>query len=93
MYGRILGLSPQADSNRVVSNIIDLPVNDFAFLAAVDPILRQSSVISVLRTNDDVSTREQPMTIGHAKSVNSDGRAQLGVRALRVLIIVATAIT
>jgi hypothetical protein len=40
MYGRILGLSPQADSNRVDPNIIDLPVNDFALLAAVDPILR-----------------------------------------------------
>ena len=58
MYGRILGLSPQADSNRVDSNIIDLPANDFALLAAVDPILRQFSVISGLRTNDDVSTRE-----------------------------------
>jgi hypothetical protein len=65
MYGRILGLSPQAGNNRVDSNIIDLPANDFALLAAVDPILRQFSVISGLRTNDDVSTREQPMTIGH----------------------------
>jgi hypothetical protein len=60
MYGRILGLSPQADSNRVDSNTIDLPVNDFALLAAVDPILRQFSVISGLGANDDVSTREQP---------------------------------
>ena len=93
MYGRILGLSPQAGSNRVDSNIIDLPANDFALLAAIGPILHQFSAVSRLRIDDDVSTREQPMTIGHAKSVNSDGRAQLGVRALRVLIIVATAIT
>jgi len=62
-----LGLSPQAGSNRIDSNIIDLPANDFALLAAVDPILRQFSVISGLRTNDDVSTRELPMKIEHAK--------------------------
>jgi hypothetical protein len=56
-------LSPQADSNRVDSNTIDLPVNDFALLAAVGPILRQFSVISGLRTNDDVSTRESSVMI------------------------------
>jgi hypothetical protein len=67
MYGRILGLSPQADSNRVDSNTIDLAVNDFALLAAIGPILRQFSVVSGLRTNDDGSACELPMTIGHAK--------------------------
>jgi len=53
-----LGIVAPSRSNRVDSNIIDLPANDFALLAAVDPILRQFSVISGLRTNDDVSTRE-----------------------------------
>jgi hypothetical protein len=52
MSGR-LGWSPQASSNRVVSNTIDLPVNDFALLAAIGPILRQFSVVSGLRTDDD----------------------------------------
>jgi hypothetical protein len=61
-----LGLSPQAGSNRVDSNIIDLPANDFALLAAVDPILRQFSVVSAPRTNDNASARELPTTIGHA---------------------------
>ena len=63
MYGRILGRSPQAGSNRVVSNTIDLPANDFALLAAIGPILRQFSVVSGLRIDDDVSTRELPMTL------------------------------
>jgi hypothetical protein len=66
MYERILGLSPQAGSNRVDSNIIDLPANDFALLAAIGPILRQFSAVSGLRIDDDASTRELPMTIGHA---------------------------
>jgi hypothetical protein len=65
MYERILGLSPQAGSNRVDSNIIDLPANDFALLAAIGPILRQFSVVSGLRTNDGASARELPATIGH----------------------------
>ena len=63
MYERILGLSPQADSNRADSNIIDLPANDFALLAAIGPILRQFSAVSGLRIDDDVSTRELPMTL------------------------------
>ena len=62
MYERISGLSPQAGSNRVDSNIIDLPANDFALLAAIGPILRQFSAVSGLRIDDDVSTRELPMT-------------------------------
>jgi hypothetical protein len=38
-----LGLSPQASSNRVGSNTIDLPENDFGLLAAIGAVLRQSS--------------------------------------------------
>ena len=48
MYGRILGLSPQAGGNRVGSNPIDLPENDFGLLAAIGPVLRQFSVASRL---------------------------------------------
>jgi hypothetical protein len=43
MYGRILGCSPQAGINRVDSNTIDLPENDFGLLAAIGPVLRQFS--------------------------------------------------
>jgi len=62
-----LGLSPQAGSNWVDSNTVHLPANGFGLLAAIGPNLRQFSVISGLRTNDDVSTRELPMKIEHAK--------------------------
>jgi hypothetical protein len=48
MYGRILGLSPQAGGNRVGSNTIDLPENYFGLLAAIGPVLRQFSVASRL---------------------------------------------
>jgi hypothetical protein len=43
MYGRILGFSPQAGTNWVDSNTIDLPENDFGLLAAIGPLLRQFS--------------------------------------------------
>jgi hypothetical protein len=46
---------------------IDPPVNDFVLFAAIGPILRQFSVASGPRTNDDVSARKLPMTIEHAK--------------------------
>jgi hypothetical protein len=46
MYGRILGFSPQAGTNWVVSNTIDLPENDFGLLAAIGPALRQFSMAS-----------------------------------------------
>ena len=82
MYERILGLSPQADSNRVDSNTIDLSVIDFPLLAAIGPILRQFSVISGLRTNDDASARELPMT-DRTREIQSivTVKLQLGVRA------------
>jgi hypothetical protein len=48
MYGRILGLSPQAGSNRVGSNTIDLPENDFCLFAAIGRVLRQFSAASRL---------------------------------------------
>jgi hypothetical protein len=46
MYGRILGFSPQAGTNWVDSNTIDLPENDFGLLAAIGPLLRQFFQVS-----------------------------------------------
>jgi hypothetical protein len=60
--GRILGLSFQAGSNRVDSNTIDLPVNNFAPSCCVDPIFAP-----ILSANGDAIARTLPMTIGHAK--------------------------
>jgi hypothetical protein len=43
-----VGFSPQAGSNRLGSNTIDLPENDFCLLAAIGQVLRQFSVASRL---------------------------------------------
>ena len=48
-------------SNRVSSNTIDLPINDFALLAAIGPVLRQFSVVSGLHTDEAVSADALPM--------------------------------
>ena len=83
MYGRILGLSPQAGSNPVDSNIIDLPANDFALLAAIGPILRQFLVPSGIgRTDDaasacDLAIRVEPVKIQIIVTIE----IQLSVRA------------
>jgi hypothetical protein len=45
---RMLGLSSQAGSNRVGSNTIVLPENDFGLLAAIGLVLRRFSVASRL---------------------------------------------
>jgi Tfp pilus assembly protein FimT len=64
---RILGLSPQAGSNRVGTNTISLPENDFGLLVAIGPVLRQSSGALVPHSNRMIFRWVQPD--------NQDGRA------------------
>jgi hypothetical protein len=64
--GYLLGYRPSRQQPGWLEHI-DLPPNDFVLFAAIGPILRQFSVASGLRTNEDVSARELPMMIEHAK--------------------------
>jgi hypothetical protein len=66
-----LGLSPQASSNRVSSNSIDLPENDFGLLAAIGGVLRQSS-----HQSNGITIRRRERSSGRSAALTATGRLQ-----------------
>jgi hypothetical protein len=66
-----LGLSPQASSNRVGSNTIDLPENDFGLLAAIGAVLRQSS-----HQSNGITIRRRERSSSRSAALTATGRLQ-----------------